>query len=75
MDFIVITYKPSRQGFMGPVPEEITISEAEIDETKEGIDELKDRLHVPLGGYVMIAEKSNVTIVKSRIVNEITPTP
>lgn len=69
MDFIIVTYQPGRQGLLGPIRTEITITEQEA----ASVDEISEAIKVPLDGYCMIAKKQDMTIVKSTIVNQIVP--
>jgi hypothetical protein len=47
--------------------EKITLHEAEGND----LTELRERLHVPLGGAVYIVPKEQVTKLNSRIINEV----
>lgn len=71
MVFTVITYTPQRMGIFGPIPEQITLSEVNA----ESVEEIASGLTVPIDGYSLIANQEDLTVVKSRIVNEVSQIP
>lgn len=71
MKFIVISYRPSRQGLIGPIKEEITIEEVEL--VDGGLESFKHGLYVPQDGYCLVVASDSVTAVKARSTNEVVP--
>lgn len=69
MKFIVISYRPSRQGLLGPIKEEITIEKVEL--VDGGLESFKDGLYVPQDGYCLVVAFDSVTAVKARPTNEV----
>lgn len=67
MRFLVIARFPSRQGFLGPVPEKYIVDELEAVD----LDDVMSKVKTPLDGDCRIVDISFVTTVKSRIINEV----
>ncbi len=65
--FLIFTQIPPRRTLLGVTEEKITLHEAEGND----LTELRERLHVPLGGAVYIVPKEQVTKLNSRIINEV----
>lgn len=65
MNFLVVTYTPSRQGLLGVIQPNVNLDQL-IADSKE---ELRDRLSVPLGGYCLLIKEEDITTITSSIVN------
>lgn len=70
MKFVIVTYIPERQGVLGPIRSKVTIEECET----ESLEAVKNGLHIPLGGYCLVIKEEDITIVKSKVVNEVAET-
>lgn len=65
--YIVISHIPQRQGLVGPIPEKNIVDDVEA----ESIEKIIEGLHIPIDGKCFVIPLNAVTIVKSRIINEI----
>lgn len=65
--YLVIKYTPTRQGFLGPVPEKFEARDFEVDDLDFFISTLK----VPPGGWIKVVKEDDVITIKSRVVNEV----
>ena len=67
MIFLVITKIPSRQGMLGPIKAQNIVEEKEAKD----IEELKNKLDIPLDSTCLVVGIDHVVTVKSRVVNEV----
>lgn len=71
MIFKVIVVVPQHRNALIPsltVPEKIQVSDIEV----ENIDELREKLELPLGSYALVMESDLVLTIRPRIVNQVT---
>lgn len=70
MRYLVISKIPARQRGLFTDPEKVTIDEHE-EEGDDAIEKIKDKVYVPLYGFVLIVKEEDVTKVTSKIIKEI----
>lgn len=67
MKYLVISYTPSRQGYLGPIPEKYEAKGFEM----EDLDFFVNTLQVPPGGWIKVVKEDDVITIRAKTVNEV----